>query len=392
MFERDDGLSALRPVYITGTGAFLPGEPIDNDAMEGVLGQVAGRTSALGRRVLRWNGIKTRHYALDTQGQPTQTNAGMCAQAVRAAAEDAQISLGRLEHLAAATTQGDLLVPGHAAQVHAELACGPLETASFQSVCGSALMAAKSAWQAIRTEEADVATACAGEQASRWFRPHFYEGTELVDAKGRLAMEAEYLRWTLSDGAGAIWLAPKPRETGVSMRIDWIDIVSLADRFDPCMWAGATVRDRHELKQAWPFLGPQAAFDAGAIALQQDFTLLKKIIRAWIGVYLQKVDEGRINPAAIDHLLLHYSAQSLREEIVRLLSDTGAMIDEALWFNTLAQTGNTGSASIWIMLQALIRERAPQPGQTVLAVVPESGRGLVGFMHMTAVDAEGEGP
>jgi 3-oxoacyl-[acyl-carrier-protein] synthase-3 len=385
-------VSVLRPAYITGTGAVLPGDPVGVDAMEDYLGRVGGRASALGRRALRWNGIETRHYALTQDGTPTHTNAGMCADAVRAAAEAARERLSRLNHLAAATTQGDLLVPGHAAQVHAELACGPLEIASFQSVCGSALMAAKSAWQAVRTGEAEAAAACAGEHASRWFRPHFFERTALVDAKGRLAMEAEYLRWTLSDGAGAVWLSPDPAQGRLSLRVDWIDIVSLADRFDPCMWAGATAADRHDLTQAWPFLGPQAAFNAGAVALQQDFTLLKTIIRAWIGVYLEKVDAGRIDPAAIDHLLLHYSARSLREEIVRLLTDTGAMIDEARWFNPLARTGNTGSASIWIMLDALLRERPPASGETVLAVVPESGRGLVGFMHMTAVTGESKTP
>ena len=385
-------MDRIRPAYITATSAVLPGPPIGVEAMESYLGLVNGRASKLGRRALRWNGIETRHYALTPDGTPTHTNAGLCAQAVRLAADEAGVGLSRLDHLAAATTQGDLLVPGHAAQVHAELACGPLEIASFQSVCGSALMAAKSAWQAVRTGEADAATACASEHASRWFRPHFYEGTALIDAKGRLAMEAEYLRWTLSDGAGAIWLAPQPARQGVSLRIDWIDIVSLADRFDPCMWAGATGKDRHALSTAWPFRGPDAAFKAGAMALQQDFTLLKTIIRAWIGVYLQKVDAGRIDLSAIDHLLLHYSAKSLREEIIGLLRDTGAMIEEARWFNTLAETGNTGSASIWVMLDALRRQRVLTPGQTVLGVVPESGRGLVGFMHMTAVDPKGETP
>ena len=37
------------------------------------------------------------------------------------------------------------------------------------------------------------------------------------------------------------------------------------------------------------------------------------IIRAWIGVYLEKVDSGRIDPAEIDWLLCHYSARSLRD-------------------------------------------------------------------------------
>lgn len=380
----------IQPVYISGTGAFLPGEPIPNDQMEAHIGLVHGRPSSVGRRVLRWNGIETRHYALDREGHPSHSNAALAAEAARHAADDAGADLSELEHLAAATTQGDLLVPGHAAQLHAELGCGPLEIASFQSVCGSALLAAKSGFQAVRTGEARRACAVASELSSRWFRPEFFDGADLTGRKGNVVLEAEYLRWTLSDGGGAIWMTETPRRDGISLRIDWIDIVSLAHQFDPCMWAGARMADRHDLLKSWSFQGPSAAFQAGAIALQQDFTLLKAIIRAWVGVYLKKVDEGRIDPASIDHLLVHYSAKSLREEIIRLLEDTGGMIEEARWFNNLRTVGNTGSASIWIMLNALLKERDIKPGERLLAVVPESGRGLVGFMQMTAVGPDGE--
>jgi len=41
--------------------------------------------------------------------------------------------------------------------------------------------------------------------------PAFYEDTTLVDAKGRLAVEADFLRWTLSDGAGAVVIEPTRR-------------------------------------------------------------------------------------------------------------------------------------------------------------------------------------
>ncbi len=380
----------IQPVYISGTGAFLPGAPISNDQMEDHIGRVHGRAATVGRRALRWNGIETRHYAVAADGTPSHSNAELAAEAVRRAADSAAVALNQLQHLAAATTQGDLLVPGHAAQLHAELGCGPLEIASFQSVCGSALMAAKSGFQAVRTGEARQACAAASELSSRWFRPSFFEGADLTGRKGHVVLEAEYLRWTLSDGGGAIWMADTPARNGVSLRIDWIDIISLAHQFDPCMWAGARKADRHDLKQSWSFSGPKAAFEAGAIALQQDFTLLKAIIRAWVGVYLQKVDEGRIDPASIDHLLVHYSAQSLREEIISLLENTGGMIDEARWFNNLKTVGNTGSASIWIMLDALFGARDVKPGERLLAIVPESGRGLVGFMQMTAVGPDGD--
>ena len=124
------------------------------------------------------------------------------------------------------------------------------------------------------------------------------------------------------------------------------------------MWAGARSRHRTDLAPGWGHAGPVAAHAAGAIALLQDFELLKRVIRAWVGVYLEKVDSGRIVPAAVDWLLCHYSAQSLREEIVSLLEKTDGMIPQQKWFSNLPRVGNVGSASIWIMLEEFLRERA----------------------------------
>jgi 3-oxoacyl-[acyl-carrier-protein] synthase-3 len=375
----------LRDVYITGSGQFLPGEPVPNDRMEEHLGRIRGRDSLLGKRALRWNGVESRHYAMRPDGGVSHTNAQMCAQAVRAALRDAELERGALTYLAAATTQGDYLVPGHAAAVHGELGAGALEIASYQSVCGASLMAAKGAWLSVRAGEHDAAVACAGEFSSRWFRPSFYEGTALVDAKGRLRAEADFLRFTLSDGAGAVVMEPAPKRGGVSLRVRFVDIVSLADSFDPCMWAGAAVETRADMTTAWSHLGPRAAHEAGAIALLQDFELLKRVIRAWVGAYLRKVDEGRIVPGEVDHCLAHYSAKSLRAEIVSLLKDTAGMIPEEKWFSVLREKGNVGSASIWVMLDDLMKSGKLRAGETILCVVPESGRALVGFMMLEAV-------
>lgn len=376
-------MGELRDGFITGTGAFLPGQKVGNDEMENHLGRIAGRDSLFGKKALRWNGVEGRHYAMAPDGSVSHSNAQMCALAVKAALDRAGLDPGDLGMLSAATTQGDLLAPGHAAQVHAELGGGPMEIASFQSVCGSSLMAAKAAWLSVRAGEHDAAAACAGEFSSRWFRPSFYEGTALVDAKGRVRAEADFLRFTLSDGAGAVVVESKPRPG--ALKINLIDIVSLADRYDPCMWAGATVEDRTDPLAFWAKAGPRAASEAGAIALLQDFELLKRVIRAWVGVYLEKVDCGRIVPAEIDHCLVHYSAKSLRAEIVSLLEDTAGMIPQEKWFSVLREKGNVGSASIWLMLDGLMQSGQVKPGQKILCVVPESGRALVGFMVLEAV-------
>ena len=378
-------MSATGKVFITGAGAFLPGEPVGSDTMEDHLGRIGGRPSAVGRRALRWNGVDRRHYAVTPDGAWRYSNASMCAEAVRRALDDAGLGRDDLQHLSTATTQGDLLVPGHASAVHGELGGGPLELASFQSVCASSLMAAKSAWLTVKAGEAEVACAAASEFSSRWFRPSFYEGTDLLDAKGRLGMAADFLRFTLSDGAGAVVMEGAPRSDGLSLEVQWIDLTSLAGQFDACMWAGATEQARTDADGAWSHVGPGAAHTAGAVALQQDFTLLKAVIRAWIGVYLQKVDQGRIDPHTVDHLLCHYSARSLREEIVGLLEATDAMIPEQKWFSTLAESGNVGAASIWIMLKGLMKSGRVQEGQSILCIVPESGRAMVGFMMLRAV-------
>ena len=137
---------ALRDAFITGTGVFLPGEPVGNDRMEDFIGRVGGRNSVVGQRALRWNGIETRrHYALSPGGDILHTNASMSAAAVMASLQDAGLGREHLQMLATATTQGDYLVPGHASAVHGELGGGALELASFQSVCASSVMAAKAA-------------------------------------------------------------------------------------------------------------------------------------------------------------------------------------------------------------------------------------------------------
>jgi 3-oxoacyl-[acyl-carrier-protein] synthase-3 len=375
----------LRDAYITGSGVFLPGDPVGNDRMEDFIGRVGGRPSSIGQRALRWNGIQNRYYALTTDGTPLHSNASMSARAVEAALADAGLGREDLTMLASATTQGDYIVPGHASAVHGELGGAPLELASFQSVCASSLMALKAASLSVRAGEHDTAAAVASEFSSRWFRPSFYEATALLDGKGRLAMEADFLRFTLSDGAGALVVEGKPPKGRPCLRIEWIDLTSLAGAYDPCMWAGAPAALRADMKEAWSHAGPMASHASGAIALLQDFTLLKIIIRAWVGVYLEKVDSGRIVPDQVDWLLFHYSARSLRQEIVDILQSTRAMIPEEKWFTTLPDTGNIGAASIWVMLDALVKSCKAKPGQRILCVVPESGRAMVGFVMLEMI-------
>ncbi|MCX4028629.1 beta-ketoacyl-ACP synthase III [Endozoicomonas sp. SM1973] len=374
----------MTDVFITGVGKCLPGEPVSNDEIGSIIGKISDRSDSLGTATLRKNGIKKRYYALTASGNYTHTNAQMAAEAIHDAFAHAKRSPDNADYLATSTTQGDYLVPGFASAVHGELGIPPLELASFQSVCASSLMAAKSAWLAVRTHEARLAVASGSEFSSRWFQPGFYQ--PFYNEDSRPDPELEFLRWTLSDGAGAVVFEPEPKATGISLRVDWIKQKSFADRFPPCMYAGAAT-NKAAKNQPWNlYNSPAEAYQAGAIALKQDFTLLYKMFPAWVGYYLELLDNYQLDPNGIDYFLPHYSAQSLGQEMKKLLIKTGAMIPEERWFSNLVHCGNTGTASIFIMLDELVKAKPLTAGQKILCFVPESGRGICSFMHLSVFD------
>ncbi|MEE9329890.1 MAG: 3-oxoacyl-[acyl-carrier-protein] synthase III C-terminal domain-containing protein [Parvularculaceae bacterium] len=383
----------MKDVYLTHAASFLPGAPVTNQTMIDHLGDIDGQSQRIGRLILRQNKIVTRYY-VPRKGERWQyNNADMAALAVQGVVGKAGLQASDLDLLATATTQGDLLVPGHGSTVHAALAklgtVGPLEVASFQSVCASSLMAAKTAALNIQAGLATTSVAVGSEFSSRWFQPEMYRAAPDAIADKDIRMAAEFLRWTLSDGAGAILLQDQPNPKAVSFKVEWIEMVSLAHQFDTCMYAGVGTDDRYEIKQPWSQYGggPLRAVEDGAVMLLQDMVLLKRIIRAWVGEYLKLIDRGVVVPAKIDHLLCHYSAHSLREEIIKILHATGGMIDEENWFSNLATKGNTGSAALFVMLEEFIAKGQAKPGEQILCIVPESGRAMVGFMMLTVVGA-----
>ena len=252
-----------RPVFVTGCGAFLPGEPVSGDQAERLLGCVDGRPSRLRRRVLAANGIATRHYALDTQGNTTMLNEELAARAVTAALAERGITLADVGMLAAGTTQGDVLVPGFASMVHGRLGGGPLETLSTGGVCCSGMAAFKAAAASVRLGEHPVAVAVGSELVSRSLKASRYAGPEP-------GFDAEFLRWMLSDGAGAVVLEGEPRPAGPSLRVDWVHLASYAHEHPTCMYAGTGEPRSPEAGGTWldqPTIA--AAEAAGLLRLRQ---------------------------------------------------------------------------------------------------------------------------
>ncbi len=376
-------------VYITALGKFLPGPPVSNDEMEDYLGMIGGKPSRLRARILKQNGIRNRYYAIDREGRVNYWNCELAALAAQDAISRSELALAEIELLATATSQSDLLAPGFASLVHGELRMPSCEIASLSGVCASGVMALKYAARSIRSGEHRNSLVCASEFTSRFFRRGLFEETRAFKQDGRVPFDAEFLRWMLSDGAGAAALESRPNERGLSLRIDWIDLVSYADRLDVCMYAGANRDEEHRLGRSWyDYPNFAAAAEDGAMLLKQDVHLLDNIVKLGVARYFELIERGRFKPADIDWLVCHYSSHIFRGKIIELLEKGAGMIPEERWFTNLYTKGNTGAASLFIMLEELFNEGHLKPGQKILCMVPESGRFVVSFMQFTVVEAE----
>jgi 3-oxoacyl-[acyl-carrier-protein] synthase-3 len=262
----------MMPVYINAVGSFLPGEPVGNETIAEFLGPFDRKQTIIGHKALKQNGIQFRHYVIDRTGKPLFDNAGMAAHACRAALGRSEVDPGGIEYLSAAASQGDLMAPGFASMVHGDLDLPPIEVASFNSFCASGMMAIGAAHKSIASGSKRRALACASEFASRFLRHGYFAGSTP-------SIESEFLRWGLSDGAGALVLEDRPNAHGLSLRIKFVDLVSYAGQFEPCMYGGAVRNGDGRLGLPWsnyPTL--HDAVGAGAFHLQQDFDLLENII------------------------------------------------------------------------------------------------------------------
>lgn len=374
----------MTSAYITAVGAFLPGEPVENESIDRHLGLLPESASRMRDRMLEANGIRTRHYAIDCEQKLTMLNEEIAASAITCALARRGIPIGQVEMMAVATTQPDLPVPGFASMVHGRLGGGPMELLSSGGVCCSSIGALGAVERAIRIGDYRVGVAAASELVSRALT-----STRLAaaaDDKGRIPFDAQFLRWMLSDGGGAIVIEDRPRQDRTSLRIDWTHLRSHAHRYPLCMYSGVPAPTEVKAGHTWQDqLTPSAADAAGMLNLRQDVSVLNNIVALGVEEYVSLVRAGKIDADQIDHFLCHYSSEYFRGDIVKSMSEAGLMIPEERWFTNLHTKGNTGSASIFIMLEEAWSNGLFQIGDRILLMVPESGRFTVAFVHLTCV-------
>lgn len=365
-------------VFITKASRFLPNDPVENDDMEAFLGMVDGKPSKARRVILRRNGIKQRYYALDKDGNVTHTNVQMAANAVLGLLDD-QLTIDDIDLLSCGTGSPEQLIPSHGVMVHGELGGKKhMEVVSFAGSCCSGADALKYAYMAVKLGLSKNAVAVASERSSAWMRASYFqkESEQLAQLEDQpmLAFQKDFLRWMLSDGAFSVLLQGKPSASGLSLRLDWIDITSYANTKETCMYAAAD-KDADGRVKGWASFPQSEWLTESIFAIKQDTRMLSEyIVPLGVQYLIEMGKKHQFTPDDVDWFLPHMSSMFFKDVIIEESAKQGFAIPEERWFYNLPKIGNIGSASAFAMLEELMDSGLLKQGQKVLVMVPESAR------------------
>jgi len=356
--------------FITSTGSYLPGDPVDNESINQYLGKVIGE-SQVRERVLAANGIHTRYYALDKKQNATHSLYELAAEAVRDCLPKERDSLN-IDYLSAGTTLAPHLAPGLSSLLHDQLSKDrvvnhSLEINSNSGICTSGAQAFVNAARAVKSGDAKAAVCVGAEQPSdglksKEFRAVYDFPAIMRNVRTSKWFMSVFLRFMLSDGAGAFFMEDKPSEHGVSLKVDWTYSRSFANEAPLCM-----------------------QITSRPMILSQDIKILAK--------YMAPLSKRAVEGALCKHeetldnyttILPHMSSYYFEPAVKKILAELSPNREVPYWTN-LSTAGNTGAASIYIMLDEYLKTKPVATGDRILLFVPESGQFNYVLVSLTVV-------
>ncbi len=375
----------MKNVYITRISKFLPNKPINNDEMEGKLGTLDGKASKGRRIVLRNNQIKTRYYAIDDAGNVTHNNAQLTKEAIESLCDES-FKKEDIELLSCGTSSPDQILPSHASMVHGFLKNGNIEINSPSGACCSGMNALKYGYMAIKSDQVNNAVCTGSERVSSWMKSEIFEEEveflKTMEDNPILAFNKDFLRWMLSDGAGAFLLESEPNGKQ-PLKIEWMEGYSYAHEIEACMYAGGDKLKNGFLKP-WSEYPSDQWSKKSLFAMKQDVKLLgKNILTKGVDSLKMALEKNNLKASDIDYYLPHISSYYFKEGLYEEMKKQDVEIPWENWFMNLSKVGNVGAGSIYIMLEELANNGKLKKGDKILLSVPESARFSYAYALLT---------
>lgn len=135
------------------------------------------------------------------------------------------------------------------------------------------------------------------------------------------------------------------------------------------------------------FQDKKTVHEKSLLALTQDVKLLNENIMTYtVGKPIPEIAKKHgLTPDDITYFIPHYSSRYFENKLYDMLKQSDFEIPKEKWFTNLETKGNTGSASMYIILEELFASGKLKKGETLLCYIPESGRFSVGYLLLEVV-------
>lgn len=371
--------SALNRVYVSGTGRFLPNEPIPNERIDDVLGRltdapprVVGFMENVGPRMLADSGIVQRHFAIDPETHRlTHTVAALGEEAARQALQAAGKSAADIDLLMLSSPNYDQSTPPTSALLQQRLGIERCAEMEIHSNCSGVGKSVQVAYDALRLGRYRGALVVICQLSSVYLRSCYFN-------QPLMGKTAAALRYILADGAGAILLETAPGDETATppMEVVGTYVESRGGAMEPAMTAGGGVADLTDLDNP-----VEACYRRGLHHLNQDFVA----VNHYAGTYLldgilRMLEELGIDSAAVAHYVASIPTMQLYEANGEQIQNRLRIELDRMRFRA-RETGYCGGASVLLHFDEMVRSGEIQRDELVVLHAVESSKWMTaGFV------------
>lgn len=351
-------------VKVAGTGAFLPGEPVLPADIEKYLGEIREAP----QRVMTWlNRIKPLmkemleidhyHFAIDPITREfTEDNISMSVKAARQAIGKAGLKTSDIEFIAYGSAHQDQM-PTASVRIQEALGIDRCGEISVHANCTSAYKALLLAYDFIRNGRYRTALVVSSSMSSSELRAEYYN-------QPLITKEELFLRYFLSDGAGAVVLQASDRKEN-GYFLDNVYMESIGGNKPACMGnkrPAYWMNPREEYLKAYHHLAQRFNEQLREHFHDADGSVFFKGLQRMItgcGIDLQNLRYFQVN----------FPSRHISELVMDECLELG--IRRETLYTRMSDMGYIGPPMCFVCLDKIINEEPVSDGDLILSFVTE---------------------
>ncbi len=361
---------SLIPVRIAGTGGFLPGPPITNDAVESVLGpltaappKIKSFVENLGQKMLERGGVRTRHFAIDPQtGDMTYNFSTLAEQAARRALDMAEMDPQDIELLIISCPSYDHSTPPTSAVLQELLGIQTCAEMEIHSNCTGVGKGIQIAYDALRTGRYRTALVTYSQLSSIYLRGCYFN-------QGKMDKVHAALRWILADGAGAVVLQGCDNGQTPNHEIIGTFVESVGAGRPAGMTAGGAAADLMKASHQIPQL-----YEAGEHHLWQDFSAVNDFAAPLLLQGLVNfTNKLKIPSNKVNHYVVSIPTRQLYEDQIPMFLERLGITRDNIKIRS-EEIGYCGGAATLLHLDEMVRTGEIKTGDLAIVHAVESSK------------------